>query len=272
MTIFLVAIVLLAIVLGLLKKYRQATITFFIFSFLFLLDFSGILYAGLRMGLVSRQWEALPLTYVQNNAIVLLGGGLDVVGTNNIVFPRSPMYLRMVRAAMTYQDCKRSDFYNNEANHLAQQSIQSVAVIRVIRNCKIIISGGKTSKQDLSEADVYKNYLINLGVPIADILLEDRSRNTYENAQYVQQMMQQQKFEKIFLVTNATHMKRAMLYFKNFGMLTTPVLADFMKPQVSYWTMSYNLPLTDNALNEYIGMARLFIYNALGWNKEKNNL
>ncbi len=46
---------------------------------------------------------------------------------------------------------------------------------------KIIVSGGITNNNSISEADVMKNYLIENGVDERQIIIEDKSKTTIEN-------------------------------------------------------------------------------------------
>ena len=49
------------------------------------------------------------------------------------------------------------------------------------KKCLIIPSGGKGSDERCSEGDAMKRYLLDQGIPEEDILVENQSRNTYEN-------------------------------------------------------------------------------------------
>ena len=49
---------------------------------------------------------------------------------------------------------------------------------------KIVCSGGQGGNEPISEAACMRNYLIGKGIPAEDILLEDRSRNTFENFRF----------------------------------------------------------------------------------------
>ena len=60
---------------------------------------------------------------------------------------------------------------------------------------------------------------IRLGVPEAAIMLDDRSRTTYENAVSVKRVLGQ---ASILLVTSASHMPRAAALFRKQGFDVTP--------------------------------------------------
>jgi len=79
---------------------------------------------------------------------------------------------------------------------------------------RIIISGGNWQAEDTnrpSEAMVVRELLISLGVPVEDILIEEKSRTTRENFLFTDALLKQHGLEgPLALVTSATHMPRAM--------------------------------------------------------------
>lgn len=79
----------------------------------------------------------------------------------------------------------------------------------------IYISGGKVLEQIESESSVYKRELVALGVCEEDIFIEERSRNTKENAIYTKEMMKDKNYTKGILITSATHMTRSMKVFED---------------------------------------------------------
>lgn len=83
---------------------------------------------------------------------------------------------------------------------------------------KIIISGGssKIFNNKIKEGDIVKNYLIKIGINPNDIIIENKSRNTFENAFYTSQITNI-KENKILLITSSLHMLRAKMCFKKQG-------------------------------------------------------
>ncbi len=95
---------------------------------------------------------------------------------------------------------------------------------------KIIISGGSGSllKKYSSEAAEIKQVLVYAGVPETAILVEDKSRNTHENAQFTKALLlQHPELQKLLLVTSAFHMRRAAGCFKKEGVPVIPFSTDF---------------------------------------------
>ncbi|ONN27174.1 hypothetical protein XJ44_05155 [Thermosipho affectus] len=89
---------------------------------------------------------------------------------------------------------------------------------------KIILTGGVIGK-GTTEADLMKKFLITLGVPENDILVENKSRTTKENAKNVAKIV---KEENIILVTSYIHMKRAKMLFEKYTKKNIiPVVCDY---------------------------------------------
>ena len=71
---------------------------------------------------------------------------------------------------------------------------------------------------------------INAGVPSGDILIDEYSRNTTENAKNSSEIFKDNNIEKVILVTSGYHQRRASLEFNqkspNVMVLNAPVLSD----------------------------------------------
>lgn len=81
----------------------------------------------------------------------------------------------------------------------------------------IICSGGKVKSKRYSEAEVMEEYLVTLGVPKKQILLEDKSSTTYENFESIDHLITNKK-ASFLIVTNNFHAFRAKLIADKFGM------------------------------------------------------
>jgi len=178
------------------------------------------------------------------NAIVLLGAGTFRIG--KAVEPGVFSYPRIVEAAQIYQTCRKT-----------------------AADCKILVSGGDARHHGEPEATVYRRELLALGIDGADVLVEPKSMNTWQNAQFSRAVLAEYKPERTVLVSSAIHLRRSLLYFAHFGMTPTPVRADDLQATASPLPMAYNFALTDFALHEWIGIARYYVYNTLGWNPER---
>ena len=56
----------------------------------------------------------------------------------------------------------------------------------------------------------------SLGVPEANIILEEKARTTYENAKYSFQIMEDRGFKSAIVVTSPYHTRRASIIFHHF--------------------------------------------------------
>ncbi|ORU01040.1 putative membrane protein [Anaerovibrio sp. JC8] len=91
----------------------------------------------------------------------------------------------------------------------------------------VIVSGGQVYDDSGNEAHIAQRELTLLGVPAKDILIEDQSLNTRQNAIYSAQIMAEHGWHKPVLVTSAFHMSRSVLNFAKEGIDVIPAPADF---------------------------------------------
>jgi uncharacterized SAM-binding protein YcdF (DUF218 family) len=86
---------------------------------------------------------------------------------------------------------------------------------------KLLLSGGDAAifGHGPKEAAEMKRWARRLGVPETAILLEDRSRTTYENAVYTKRILGD---ASVLLVTSASHLPRATALFRKQGLRVTP--------------------------------------------------
>jgi len=80
---------------------------------------------------------------------------------------------------------------------------------------KIVVSGGKSDGEE-TEAELMKNYLVGMGVPDSEIIVENESKNTLENAKNVSRILKRMGIKSILIVTSYTHMKRCYVAFRRF--------------------------------------------------------
>ena len=73
--------------------------------------------------------------------------------------------------------------------------------------------------------------LLDLGVPMEAIMVDDKSRNTYENSRFTEALLKQAKGAEVapsvLLVTSAHHMTRALGNFSRTSLKVTPAACDF---------------------------------------------
>jgi uncharacterized SAM-binding protein YcdF (DUF218 family) len=86
----------------------------------------------------------------------------------------------------------------------------------------IVVSGGRVFPADAPVAHIAKRFLVDLGISPDSVILEDRSRDTYENALYSKSICEQHGFKKPLMVTSGYHVKRALLCFSKAGLTVIP--------------------------------------------------
>jgi len=103
----------------------------------------------------------------------------------------------------------------------ADRLLHALQLYREGKVDKILLSGGsgKLLVDSVSEAELLKKVLELSKVPKRDILIENRSRNTRENALYSAEILNEKyPNETYLLITSATHIRRAEACFRNVGL------------------------------------------------------
>jgi uncharacterized SAM-binding protein YcdF (DUF218 family) len=130
---------------------------------------------------------------------------------------------------------------------------------------KLLLTGGdgRLIGEKMNEAELSKSVLLQLGVPESDILLENQSKNTRENATFSKLVLKKQGLEhsKILLITSAFHMRRSIGCFKKVGLEFTPFPAHFVAKRLQWDTRSTILPDNEGLskweffIKEWVGYA-----------------
>lgn len=117
---------------------------------------------------------------------------------------------------------------------------------------KIIISGGNGTlvNNSMKESEWSKSFLINMGIKEKDILLENRSRNTMENAQKTATLIKHEIFQKSLLITSAQHMRRAIFCFRKTRFNTDHYATDGTNSDIIL-SFDYLVLPNINALNKW---------------------
>jgi uncharacterized SAM-binding protein YcdF (DUF218 family) len=77
------------------------------------------------------------------------------------------------------------------------------------------------------ESEAMRDYLLANKIPMTDIIIENTSRNTMENAMNSAEILKEKNIEGSFLlITSANHMRRAQLCFNKANLKTTAFPTD----------------------------------------------
>ncbi|WP_094779636.1 YdcF family protein [Paraburkholderia ribeironis] len=208
---------------------------------LFWLLSAGWLTAPLLELAQPRQQSPAPAVFAPRTAIILLGGGTIYNHHHELVPPRDVLS-RIKVSADNYAACKQT-----------------------AATCQVIVSGGNPQRHPATEAETYLPYLLRQRVARADIVLEDSSRTTYENARNVSVIVGQSHYDALILVTSAYQMPRALLDFHRFGIEPQPLIAGVRHPHLGVLPRYDNLVNAEIALHELLGIAQFHVYCAIGW-------
>ncbi|MGF7005187.1 YdcF family protein [Aminobacter sp. BE322] len=106
-----------------------------------------------------------------------------------------------------------------ELNSGGDRFVETAVLARRYPQAKIVVSGGTGTLvlDGEGDADTAPRLLEALGVSRDRLILENRSRNTYENALYSKQLVSPKPGETWLLVTSAFHMPRSMALFAKAG-------------------------------------------------------
>lgn len=173
-------------------------------------------------------------------AIVVLGGGTSYDRHGRLV-PKGDAMTRIDLAASLYQRC-----------------------IEMEKACFVIMSGGNPQHHEQSEAQLYGSLLLDAGVARKDLILEDKSLDTYENARNTEKILRSRQYDTSVLITSSLHMRRAMLAFDAFELHPQPAVA-YIRPSLTWWLPHRRGWFDSNsALHELVGIARFYVWRWLG--------
>ena len=110
--------------------------------------------------------------------------------------------------------------YNKAIEHIdfndsGDRLISAIELYKLGKIDKIIISGGNGEliNNGMKESEWSKSFLINMGIDSKDILLENSSKNTMQNAQNTANLIKSDISQTLLLITSANHIKRAKFCF-----------------------------------------------------------
>ncbi|MFC6171704.1 YdcF family protein [Loigolactobacillus jiayinensis] len=232
----------------------------------------GYLFWRFAHGLLQRRGENLAYRSLQLVALILLllpvitiwwrsklvvllwlsigyfavGLGTYVLGTLLLMsYPQqSPQYVIVLGSGLQP---------NGQLTSTLKRRVQRAAQIYQQRKCYLVLSGGQGSDEPLTEAQAMANVLLKLGVPAAQLILEDRSTSTLENLQF--SLAKLPTNSTIGVLTSDFHLLRAALYGRRLGLHLSYYVA------TTSWTY---LPL--GALRDYLALLVMTRWwQFLGW-------
>jgi uncharacterized SAM-binding protein YcdF (DUF218 family) len=154
-----------------------------------------------------------------------------------------------------------------DLNDAAERVAVIPALAKAYPNARIIYSGGnpRLGSEGGSEAQYAGMLIESFGVAKDRVTLEERSRNTEENAIYAKELAAPKPGERWLLVTSAHHMPRAMGAFRKVGFEVDAYPVDYRAPGRVHFMSIDNagsgLGRIDTAAHEWVG---LLVYWIMG--------
>ncbi|MEQ6122292.1 YdcF family protein [Reichenbachiella sp. MALMAid0571] len=146
----------------------------------------------------------------------------------------------------------------------ADRIIHAVQLYKEGKIKKILISGGSGSLlyPEESESNDLNHFALMAGVKKRDIILENESRNTHENALNSGKIIKEENIKgNVLLITSAFHMKRAQACFKKENVKFDVFSTDLHSGEMEYSPIDLIVPNVGAIktwtilLKEWIGMA-----------------
>lgn len=161
------------------------------------------------------------------------------------------------------EDARASAYWGQmQLNEGAERYTAALELARRFPEARLLVTGGSGALRDLagaevSEAGLAARFFLALGVAPERLLIEDRARNTAENARLSRALANPQPNESWVLVTSAFHMPRAMQSFDTAGWAgVTPWPVDYRTADFTDrigWDLTGNLRVLGIAIREHVG-------------------
>jgi vancomycin permeability regulator SanA len=101
----------------------------------------------------------------------------------------------------------------------------------------IIVSGG-LGREGYDEATVMKAYLINQGIPAAQIYVDSQGNNTYLTARNVARIIEENRWRSVLIISQYFHISRTRLALTRFGI--SPLYS--AHANIFEWRDLYSIP------------------------------
>ena len=147
----------------------------------------------------------------------------------------------------------------DSVNRATLEHLRYGAHLHRLTGLPILVSGGAPYGEKSSEAELMKDSLTQ-DFRVEVKWVENKSANTHENARYTKMMLAEAGVRRVYLITHASHMPRAVWSFENQGINTIPAPTGFNtlnkedREILGYFPSAYGLHLSSSALRERLGL------------------
>ena len=144
-------------------------------------------------------------------------------------------------------------------NGAGERMTEALTLMRHYPDVPVVFSGfsGRFIRGALSESDVALRFFNETTGSTERVILENQSRNTFENALYTKDLIGFAGDKPWLLVTSAFHMPRAFEIFKDRGIHVIPYPVDFRSrtPSTEFrWDLGTGSHQLNILLHEWIGL------------------
>ena len=231
-------------------------------TLLILIGLIGVLFARSRIGRWSQAVSAVALALLLALAVTPIGYLLLWPLENR--FPQPPADMPAPYGILILGGALNGPM--SLARHQAtfeegERVVEAALLAKKYPDARVVFSGGNgwVLGGPSTEAEASRQLLVDLGVDPARITLEDRSRNTDENARFSAALVHPRPSQRWLLVTSAFHMPRAMGLFEKAGFNVTAYPVAFRtveKPASVSWDIytSRTLRAVELATREWVGL------------------
>ena len=114
-------------------------------------------------------------------------------------------------------------------NDSAERITEALALALRLPQARVVFTGGSgfLIPGGATEAEAVRQMLLGMGLQASRLTLEERARDTWENAVFTRDLVKPQPGERWLLVTSAWHMPRAMGVFRKAGFPVEPWPVDY---------------------------------------------
>jgi uncharacterized SAM-binding protein YcdF (DUF218 family) len=112
--------------------------------------------------------------------------------------------------------------------HALSRCRRAVDLYRTGEPCPVLVSGGPAAADEPACAAAMRDYLLRQGVASSDVLVEDRSGDTYENAVECRRLLDEHGLHRVALVTDGSHLARAVGCFRKQGVEAVPCGCNYL--------------------------------------------
>jgi uncharacterized SAM-binding protein YcdF (DUF218 family) len=143
-------------------------------------------------------------------------------------------------------------------NDSVERLLATFELLRNGRARSVIISGGRSDADDpIVEARVLGKQLEDWGIERDRIILEERARNTRENATESKRIAAERQFHTLLMITSARHVPRALESFRRVGLDPDTLPVDYRSTHKSssrsLLPRSDDLDVSVHTLREILG-------------------